>query len=144
MSDYFEGLSNKAKNRYKEKLQAVGLGIQDDPYKPENDTKYVGDNMSIWPKVEYGNIFAYFVQRPGVYTQEQLLSWKQLDSYNYFQNGYVGPVSVWNFGQGDAKCCLLKAYVNPSQRAPQNGNKPWIIAKPDGTVVTAHCTCMAG
>ena len=34
-SDYFEGLSNKAKNRYKEKLQAVGLGIQDDSYKPE-------------------------------------------------------------------------------------------------------------
>ena len=39
MSDYFEGLSNKAKNRYKEKLQAVGLGIQDDPYKPENGSR---------------------------------------------------------------------------------------------------------
>ena len=38
-SDYFEGLSNKAKNRYKEKLQAVGLGIQDDPYKPENGSR---------------------------------------------------------------------------------------------------------
>ena len=39
MSDYFEGLSNKAKNRYKEKLQAVGLGVQDDPYKPENGSR---------------------------------------------------------------------------------------------------------
>ena len=38
-SDYFEGLSNKAKNRYKKKLQAVGLGIQDDPYKPENGSR---------------------------------------------------------------------------------------------------------
>ena len=38
-SDYFEGLSNKAKNRYKEKLQAVGIGIQDDPYKPENGSR---------------------------------------------------------------------------------------------------------
>ena len=38
-SDYFEGLSNKAKNRYKEKLQAVGLGIQDDLYKPENGSR---------------------------------------------------------------------------------------------------------
>ena len=36
---YFEGLSNKAKNRYKEKPQAVGLGIQDDPYKPENGSR---------------------------------------------------------------------------------------------------------
>ena len=32
MNDYFEGLSNKAKNRYEEKLQAVGFGVQDDPY----------------------------------------------------------------------------------------------------------------
>ena len=40
MSDYFEGLSNKAKNRYKEKLQAVSLGIQDDPYKPENGSRH--------------------------------------------------------------------------------------------------------
>ena len=39
MSDYFEGLSNKAKNRYKEKLQAVDLGIQDDSYKPENGSR---------------------------------------------------------------------------------------------------------
>ena len=38
-SDYCEGLSNKAKNQYKEKLQAVGLGIQDDPYKPENGSR---------------------------------------------------------------------------------------------------------
>ena len=39
MSDYFEGLSNKAKNWYEEKLQEVGLGIQDDPYKPENGSR---------------------------------------------------------------------------------------------------------
>ena len=38
-SDYFEGLSNKAKNRYKEELQAVGLGIQDDPCEPENGSR---------------------------------------------------------------------------------------------------------
>ena len=36
---YFEGLSNYAKNQYKEKLQAVCLGIQDDPYKPENGSR---------------------------------------------------------------------------------------------------------
>ena len=144
MSEYFKSLSNTAKSRYKEKLQAVGLTIEADPYIPGNDNKYLSDNMAQWPRVEYGNIFAYFVQRPGVYTQEQLLSYKQLDSYNYFQNGYVGSVSVWQFGHGDSRCCLLKAYVNPSQRAPQNGHKPWVICKPDGTVITAHCTCMAG
>ena len=143
MSEYFRRLSEHSGSRYKEKLQAVGLSIEDDPYLPENDARFT-DNMSVWPTVEYGNIFAYFIERPGVYTQEQLLSWKQLEAYNYFQNGYVGSVSVWQFGQGDAKFCLMKAVVNPSQKAPHSGNKPWIICKPDGTIVTAHCTCMAG
>ena len=144
MSEYYNGLKNTAKSRYREKLQSVGLTIEDDPYIPENRKNYLSDNMSLWPKVEYGHIFAYFIERPGVYTQQQLLSWKQLESYNYFQNGYVGTIFVWQFGQGDAKSCLLKAFVNPSQKAPQNPNQPWIICKPDGKVLTAHCTCMAG
>ena len=90
-----------AKSRYREKLQTVGLTIEDDTYIPENHKNYLTDNMSLRPKVEYGHIFAYFIERPGVYTQQQLLSWKQLESYNYFQNGYVRTISV--FGQGDAK-----------------------------------------
>ena len=39
-----------------------------------------------WSIVEYGHIFA---ERPGVYTKEQLLAWKQLESYiNYFHMQY--------------------------------------------------------
>ena len=113
MSEHYNGLKNTAKSRYREKLQSVGLTIEDDPYIPENHKNYLTDNMSLWPKVEYGHIFAYFIEHPGVYTQQQLLSWKQLESYNYFQNGYVGTIFVWQFGQGDAKSCLLKAYINP-------------------------------
>ena len=64
MSEYFKSLSNTAKSRYKEKLQAVGLTIEADPYIPGSDNKYLSDNMAQWPRVEYGNIFAYFVQRP--------------------------------------------------------------------------------
>ena len=44
-----------------------------------------------WSIVEYGHIFA---ERPGVYTKEQLLAWKQLESYNYFHYGYVGSVRI--------------------------------------------------
>ena len=150
MSERYNGLQNtaKTKSRYREKLRTVGLTIEDDPYIPENHKNYLTDNMSLWPKlwpkVEYGHIFAYFIECPSVYTQQQLLSWKQLESYNYFQNGYVGTISVWQFGQGDAKSCLWKAYANPSQKAPQNANQPWIICNPDEKVLTAHCTCMAG
>ena len=36
MSEYYNGLSNTAKSRYREKFQIFGLTIEDDPYIPEN------------------------------------------------------------------------------------------------------------
>ena len=48
------------------------------------------------------------------------------------------------FGQGVAKCVLVKAKVNPSQRSPDEAHEAWVIAKPDGYIVSAHCTCKAG
>ena len=87
-SSYFESLDAKAKERYCEKLSCVGLSIQDDPYLSINDASFV-NNMATWPRIEFGHIFAYFITRPGVYTQEQLLSWKQLDAFNYYQESSV-------------------------------------------------------
>ena len=40
-SSYFESLEAKAKERYREKLSCVGLSIQDDPYLPKNDVRFV-------------------------------------------------------------------------------------------------------
>ena len=124
-------------------MESVGLLLSDDPYLESNDGRF-SDDMSLWPRVEYGHIFAYFIKRPGTYTQEQLLSWKQLEAYNFFESGYVRTVYAMAFGQGVRKCILLKAKVNPSQRSPDDVREAWIIAKPDGSIVSAHCTCMAG
>ena len=49
-----------------------------------------------------------------MYTQEQLLSWKQMDAFNYFQAGHV---RTYRFGPGK-EMVVLKAKVNPSQRPP--------------------------
>ena len=38
--------------------------------------------LALWPRIKYGHIFGYFIIR--TYTQEQLLSWKQLEAYNFF------------------------------------------------------------
>ena len=54
------------------------------------------------------------------------------------------PASALAFGQGVAKCVLVKAKVNPSQRSPDEAHEAWVIAKPDGYIVSAHCTCKAG
>ena len=40
-SSYFESLEAKAKGKYCEKLSCVGLSIQDDPYLPKNDARFV-------------------------------------------------------------------------------------------------------
>ena len=57
---FLESLDVKAKERYREKLSCVGLAIQDDPYLPTNDARFVND-MATWPRIEFGHIFAYFI-----------------------------------------------------------------------------------
>ena len=103
MSSYFDSLDRQGKDRYRRKLEVVGLSLKDDPFTPGTSDKWRADMVN-WPKIEYGHILAYFISRPGAYTQEQLLSWKQLEAYNYFQNGY-----------GSTRCVLLKAKVNPAK-----------------------------
>jgi len=72
----------KGKEWYKEKLKPVGFLISDNPYSPSHAaTQRNFALMSQWPKIEYGHIFAYIISRPGTYTQEQLLSWKQLEGF---------------------------------------------------------------
>ena len=121
MSSYFATLDVRGRERYKEKLEAVGLSVNDDPYLPCHSEKFCS-----------------------TYTQEQLLSWKQLEAYNYFENGHVRTVLSMMFGSGDARCVLLKAKVNPSQKGPDHAHEAWMIARKDGQIVCAHCTCMAG
>ena len=40
--------------------------------------------------------------------------------------------------------CNVKSFINPSQKSPTKANQAWVMVKPDGTMVTVHCTCMAG
>ena len=140
MSDYFLSLTATAKARYLSKLSTLGLKENDDPYAPHNRAKFVND-MSMWPNIEFGNIFLYFIERPGVYTRKQMMQWKSLNAYNYFRNGYVREVRVLRVS-GTSQ--ILTAEVNPSQITPDKAHQAWVAAKTDGEIITAHCTCMAG
>ena len=88
MSDYFNSLGVTEKERYIAKLEIVGLTLERDPYLPANVGSFVTD-ITGWPQLEYGHIFAYCIRCPGTYTLEQVLSWKQLDAYNYYQINYL-------------------------------------------------------
>ena len=142
MSVYFESLSADGKKRYREKLETAGLTVNDDPYS-SNPERFTLD-MAKWPKIEYGHIFSYFITRPGTYTQQELVAWKQMEAYNYFQSGYVRTVLCRRFGTGRESSAVLKAKVNPSQRSPDNSHEAWLIAKVQGDILCAHCSCMAG
>ena len=117
MSDYYKKLDSIAKTRYLEKLKLLGLDEKDDPYDPINSRNFV-DDMIRWPAVEYGHIFCYYIQRPGVYTKQQLLQWKSLDAFNYFQSGHVRHIRIWPLST-TSNSCIVMAYVNPSQNAPE-------------------------
>ena len=136
MSEYYKSLPLVAKHRYLAKLKVVGLKEEGDPY--ANGSRFL-DDMTHWPPVEYGNIFCYFIERPGVYTQQQLMQWKSMDAYNFYKSGHVREIRVWIASQST---CVLMAKVNPSQAAPQKTHHAWVGVKDDGQVITAHC--MAG
>ena len=71
MSNYLQSLDETGKSRYLEKLDLIGLSEEDDPYSPQN-TAYFLDCMGSWPPVEFGHMFCYFIERPGIYTKQQL------------------------------------------------------------------------
>jgi len=98
--------------------------------------------MTKWPSVEYGHTFCYYIEHPGVYTRQQLMQWKSMEAFNYFQSGHVREVKVWPLSNSPS--CILMAYVNPSQNAPEKAHCAWVGAKLGGDIIALHCTCMAG
>ena len=65
MSQYYESLGSKEKVRYMNKLDAVVLTVEDDPYSKESG-RNVETNMTSWPPLQYRHIFAYFIACPSL------------------------------------------------------------------------------
>ena len=138
MSSYFNALDYIAQKRYLAKLNIDGCSLQD-PYAIK-ETQW-SEDMSKWPDMQFGNIYTYLINTEGCYTKEKLKAFRSLEAYNYFYNGYVQTVYFYLSGRFG----ILKAKVNPSQKAAENYHEPWIIiCMESGSVMTAHCTCMAG
>ena len=102
-SSYFESLEAKAKERYYEKLSCVGLSIQDDPYLPKNDARFVNDmppghgisSVIHWrstglPRVkQYNSPDRFLPSSPGnswKFIKSQVLGVPQSDYYSHKRN----------------------------------------------------------
>ena len=93
MSQYLQSLDHISRKRYLKRLKVMRLA-EDDPYL-ETKLERFTDQMTAWPQIEFGHIFGYFIKRPSVFTQEELLDWKSLQAYNFFQSGFVRTISTW-------------------------------------------------
>ena len=132
-------LTNEAWARYKQKLALSGFNVPD-PFTLSDWT----DSVHSWPEVEYGDIYNYLINSPGIFTQDTMKAFKSLDAYSLYHAGHVHAVLYHNIDK-DSPVCALKSKVTPSMRVSESPHQAWVlIDKKTGAVSTAHCTCMAG
>ena len=145
-SNYYGELQDEAaKKRYKEKLQLIGCSK--DPFWLLESKTRLGSPQSLewhqWPDVSYPDVHNYLIETTSEYTHEQLKAYKSLERYNYLANGWINSISVIK-SDGKSNCFIFTASVKHSQSLSATPLKLWVAIKSDGTILCAHCTCMAG
>lgn len=136
-SGYYEELESEVKTRYCAKLNIIGSEV-DDPY-----TLELGGSIdpALMPEIQYPDVYNYLINTPSPYTTEELKAYKSLEGYKYLTAGWVSDVSLHVVVPDKA---VLLAKVRHSQAVSKTLICPWIAAKMCGTILCAHCTCMAG
>ena len=135
-SAYVASLDYEARKRYLGKLKADSL--------PDSYSIPAGswsDDVTKWPSIDFGDVYSYLIETTGPFTKEKLKAYKSLEAYNYFCNSYMHTVYHYESG----RVFILKAKVNPSHKSADKPHESWVVVcKENGSIRTAHCTCMAG
>ena len=97
-SSYFNDLQQKAKERYRQKLDML-VPAMSDPYATMPRCSAASNDQwstssTLWPKVEYPDIYNYLVNTPSPHTKDELKAYKSMEDYKYFVDGWVSKVLV--------------------------------------------------
>ena len=80
---YFSSLPDPEKKRYMSKIELISKKKFDNDVDPYEMKGWV-DDVSLWPPIEFGSIYAYLIDTPGEFTREKLKAYKSLEAYNYY------------------------------------------------------------
>jgi hypothetical protein len=83
---YYESLQGDVRKRYDEKTSVVN----GDPYMMAKG-EFSKDRRE-WPEVTNMDIIQFLVYKESAYSQDQLKSYKSLDAYRFFQDGWVQEI----------------------------------------------------
>ena len=107
-----------------------------DPYEIPQKTRR--DGVSLWPPLEFGQIYSYLIDTPGEFMKEKLKAYKSLDVFNYCYQVIFRSISLLLFFKCRtstvAGCrllcsghnCVLTAKVRASQRISSDPHDAWV------------------
>lgn len=106
LSCFYEQLESTGKQRYKSKLDM--LGINEDPY-----SWSIGDwttDRRLWPAVDFPDICVYLINSPSPITREALKAYKSSEAWAFFTAGFVDDIRSRKV-QYDIVVMIAKVYV---------------------------------
>ena len=96
------------------------------------------DNVSLWPQVDLGKVFAFVIEKKAFET-EYIGQYKARKAYSYFMSRFVRKIFV---NEVSEEKVLLKAKVTQSQN--EDPREAWVLCSKSGDVLCGYCTCTAG
>ena len=95
--------------------------------------------MTAWLKVNLGNIFEYIL-RMKEFDKQYIGKYKDQKAYSYFDSSFVGVILISKIHEGTkiALFCSIQESMSI-----HNKKEVWVVANPDGMIITTWCSCMA-
>ena len=90
----------------------------------------------------YPDIVVYLLHTTSFATLEEVKNYKSLQSFKYFTSGWVLDIEWKRYKE--ESIVLIMGKVRHSYAASKPPLQPWVLVQCNGTVLVAHCTCMAG